>query len=161
IADSNPEDVPQLAKPVLRPIENTTINEAATVTFTATAIDPNPTVHLIYSLDSGPLGTSIDPNSGVFTWTPPDGPATAQVTVRVTDNGSPPLSDTRTFTITVLNVPPTTAVSGPSHGVPGQPRTFTLSASDPSPVDQAAGFTFGIDWGDGSTQSISGPSGIQ
>ncbi|MFO0948818.1 MAG: hypothetical protein U1D30_23330 [Planctomycetota bacterium] len=30
--------------------------------------------------------------------------------------------------------------------VVGQPRTFTLGASDPSSVDQAAGFRFQIDW---------------
>src|SRR5438445_2568811 len=50
---------------------------------------------------------------------------------------------------------------GPTDGVRGQLRTFTLSANDPSPVDQAAGFTFNIDWGDGSTQTIAGPSGLQ
>jgi probable HAF family extracellular repeat protein len=152
---------PNNAPPVLNPIRDQIVNEGSFLSFTAKGSDADSGDILTFSLDSAPVGASIDPNTGVFTWTPPDGPATAQVTVRVTDNGSPPLSDTKTFTITVLNVPPTAAVSGPSDGVPGQPRTFTLSAIDPSPVDQAAGFTFGIDWGDGSTQSMTGPSGIQ
>src|SRR5262249_25551677 len=33
-----------------------------------------------------------------------------------------------------------------------QTRTFSLSASDPSAVDQAAGFDYLITWGDGSPQ---------
>jgi hypothetical protein len=36
--------------------------------------------------------------------------------------------------------------------------TFTLSASDPSSADQAAGFTFAIDWGDGSPVQVAGPT---
>ena len=50
--------------------------------------------------------------------------------------------------LTVINVAPTAGVSGPVAGVPGQPRDFTLTATDLSSVDQAAGFTYSIDWGD-------------
>jgi Ca2+-binding RTX toxin-like protein len=50
-------------------------------------------------------------------------------------------------------------VSGPADGVRGQARTFTLTASDPSSVDQAAGFTFAVTWGDGTTQTVTGLSG--
>jgi Ca2+-binding RTX toxin-like protein len=41
--------------------------------------------------------------------------------------------------------------------------TYTLTALDPEPKDQAAGFTFGIDWnGDGTVdQTVQGASGIQ
>ncbi|MBI3822042.1 MAG: PKD domain-containing protein [Planctomycetes bacterium] len=60
-----------------------------------------------------------------------------------------------------VNSTPTAAITGLATGVPGQTLTFTLGASDPSPSDQAAGFTFNIDWGDSSTQSVFGPSGIQ
>jgi Ca2+-binding RTX toxin-like protein len=37
-------------------------------------------------------------------------------------------------------------------------RIFTLNATD-APVDQAAGFTFSINWGDGTTQTVTGLSG--
>jgi uncharacterized delta-60 repeat protein len=89
-----------------------------------------------------------------------DGPALITVSLRVTDNDGMTSSDTAT--ITVNNVAPIAAVNGPTDGVPGQPRTFTLTASDVSPADQAAGFTFRIDWdGDGIVdETDSGPSGL-
>src|SRR5262249_18248663 len=61
-------------------------------------------------------------------------------------------------TVTVNNVAPAAGVSGPAGGVRGQARTFTFTASDPSAVDQAASFTYAIDWGDGSSQTVSGSS---
>ena len=42
--------------------------------------------------------------------------------------------------------PPTASITGPTDGVPGQSRTLTFGATDPSLADQAAGFTFDIDW---------------
>jgi Ca2+-binding RTX toxin-like protein len=45
--------------------------------------------------------------------------------------------------------------------VRGQARTFTLVATEPSLADQAAGFTYQITWGDGSSQAAAGPSGLQ
>jgi hypothetical protein len=65
-----------------------------------------------------------------------------------------------TTTVDVNNVAPTASLTGPSSGVPGQPLTFTLGASDPSSVDQAAGFSYVINWGDGSpVQTIARTAG--
>ncbi|MCX8092344.1 MAG: peptidoglycan DD-metalloendopeptidase family protein, partial [Verrucomicrobiae bacterium] len=69
---------------------------------------------LTFSLDAGaPPGATIHPTNGTFTWTPTEaqGPGVYNLTVRVTDNGSPPLSHTRTFTVTVneVNQPPSLA----------------------------------------------------
>jgi hypothetical protein len=52
--------------------------------------------------------------------------------------------------VTVTNPIPTVALQGPTDGVRGQPRTFTFSATSGSAVEQAAGFTYTINWGDGS-----------
>lgn len=60
---------------------------------------------LTFSLDAGaPAGASIDPKTGVFSWTPTraQGSNTYSITVRVADNGAPPLTDAKTFTVTVL-----------------------------------------------------------
>ncbi|MBI4327121.1 MAG: lamin tail domain-containing protein, partial [Chloroflexi bacterium] len=91
--------------PTLAPIADQTILEAETVAFAASASDPDlPLQQLTFSLDPGAPGTaSIDPNSGLFTWTALEdqGAATNQVTVRVTDDGPGNLSATQTFRIIV------------------------------------------------------------
>jgi phospholipase C len=96
---------------------------------------------------------------GVFTVTgdhtyADNGSFTVGVTIQE-EGGS---TATATDTAVVANVPPTAHLSGPTDGVPGQPRTFTLSATDPSPADQAAGFTYTIRWGDGSAVQTITPS---
>jgi hypothetical protein len=60
-------------------------------------------------------------------------------------------------------IAPDAAVTGPASGVRGQGLTFTLGATDHYPPDQAAGFTFDIDWdGDGTfDQSVFGLDGLQ
>jgi Ca2+-binding RTX toxin-like protein len=53
-------------------------------------------------------------------------------------------------------------VTGPTAGVRGQALAFNFTAADPSPVDQAAGFQFTVNWGDGSAQTVAGlsPQGL-
>jgi hypothetical protein len=147
--------------PELAAIGNRSINEGSTLSFTASAIDGDTGQHLRFSLDPGaPVGAAINLNTGAFTWTPPDGAAASSfsVTVRVTDDGSPNLSDFETFTVTVANLPPTASLAGPTSGVRGQSRLFSLHAADPSPIDQAAGFTYKIDWdGNGTVDQTVGP----
>jgi len=66
-----------------------------------------------------------------------------------------------TAEVVVNNVAPLASVVGPTDGVRGQSRTMTLNATDASPVDQAAGFEFNWNWGDGSpTETRSGLSGM-
>ncbi len=86
-------------------------------------------------------------------------------TVGATDDDAIPLSDIELITITITgtNSAPTASITGPSSGVPFQDRTFTLTATDSSPADQAAGFFFDIDWdGDDEVdQTVIGLSGTQ
>jgi N-acetylneuraminic acid mutarotase len=74
-----------------------------------------------------------------------EGTYTVSVTIR--DQGGSAVTIMSTATIAI--VAPTASISGPTNGVPGQPRTFTFAATHPSPVDQAAGFIYTINWGDG------------
>jgi hypothetical protein len=89
--------------PTLNPIGNKVGNEENLITFTATATDPNAGQTLTFSLIGAPSGATIHPTTGVFTWVPTEaqGPGVYPVTVRVTDNGTPNLSDEENITITV------------------------------------------------------------
>lgn len=60
--------------------------------------------------------------------------------------------------VAVNNLAPTLALTGPTNGVRGQARAFTFMPQDPSPIDQASIFTYDIDWGDGTTESVAGPA---
>ena len=95
--------------PILVPIGSQTVHHGQTVTFTATATDADlPPQTLTFSLDPGaPAGAVINESSGVFTWPTIDvaAPSTNAVTVRVTDNGSPILSDSETIAFIVLSPP--------------------------------------------------------
>lgn len=119
--------------PVLEPIEPQTIVEGSLLSFTATASDPDqPANGLSFSLVDPPAGAVITPE-GVFTWTPPNGPAEVEVTVRVTDDGSPALSHERVVTISVTNVAPViTSLELPSApAVAGTPVMVTWRFDDP------------------------------
>ncbi len=90
------------ASPVLAAISNRVGLEESLLTFTASATDSGT---VVYSLDPGyPSGAGIVDESGVFTWTPTEaqGPGIYSITVRATDNGTPPASVAKTFSVSVL-----------------------------------------------------------
>jgi len=124
------------APPVLAAIGNRAVTEGLTLNFTASATDPDAGQTRIFSLDAGaPANASINPGSGVFTWTPTEaqGPGNFVLTVRVTDNGSPVLSDFETITISVSesNLPPVLTAIGNRNTTEGSALTFNALASDP------------------------------
>ncbi len=103
--------------PVLGAIGNQTVNEGVALAFTATATDPE-TDGLAFSLEAGyPTGASIDPATGEFTWTPTEaqGPGFYNITIRVTDNGTPNRFDSETIMVTVgeVNLAPVLDSIGP------------------------------------------------
>lgn len=138
----SPNTPPVLSVPAL-PIN---ISELVPFGFKATATDPDvPAQTLTFSLVNEPLGALIDAVSGDFTWTPTEaqGPATYTFDVKVTDSGSPPLSDSKSVTVMVdeVNVVPiansqsvTTnedtsvaiTLSGTDADIPVQVLTFSL-----------------------------------
>jgi hypothetical protein len=97
-------EIPNYA-PVLDFIGERSVTELSTLAFTSSAIDFNsPPQTLTFSLgESAPAGATIDPGSGQFSWTPAQdqGPEVYAVTVNVSDNGIPSMSDSETFNITV------------------------------------------------------------
>src|SRR5262249_40088213 len=56
------------------------------------------------------------------------------------------------FPLMVSNVPPT--LTPPAATLDGQTVSLSLGATDPSKADRDAGFTYTVDWGDGTIQTI-------
>lgn len=126
--------VPPNHAPVLAAIPDVTVPELSTLSFTASATDPDGHT-LVYELENAPFGASIDSATGAFTWTPDEyqGPGVYTITVRVTDiYPGQPLSDAKTFVVTVaeVNAPPVLATIGPRAGRPGRTLSFQASATD-------------------------------
>ncbi|MGH3711976.1 MAG: beta strand repeat-containing protein [Micromonosporaceae bacterium] len=86
-----------------------------------------------------------------------DGPASRTVGIEATDSHGE--STTATTTVDVVNVDPALGISGPTTVGAGDPFSLSFTATDPAPADQAASFTYVVNWGDGSpTQTVTGPS---
>ena len=106
--------------PVLAAIGNQTVNVAQTVAFTASATDTDqPPQTLTFSLLAGPGTATLNSSSGAFSWTPQpsDAGSTNLFTIKVADNGTPSLSATNSFYVTVnkqtpvLTAPVATAIT--------------------------------------------------
>ncbi|HET9252234.1 MAG TPA: putative Ig domain-containing protein [Candidatus Eisenbacteria bacterium] len=134
--------------PVLAAIGNKTANENELLTFTATATDVDVNQILTFALGAGaPAGAAISPG-GVFTWTPTEaqGPGTFPITVTVTDDGAPPLSDSEAISVSVLdqnNLAPVLAPIGDKTATEGQLLTFTATATDGDLPAQTLTFSLG------------------
>jgi hypothetical protein len=96
------------AQPVLAAIPDMTAIAGVLLLYTNSASDPDlPPDILTFDLVTFPAGMSVDPTSGVLSWTPTtaQAPSTNRVTVRVTDNGTPPMSDQKSFSVVVNPLP--------------------------------------------------------
>src|SRR5213078_1650783 len=104
--------------PVLTVPANRTIAELSTLVVTKTATDADlPANALTFSLVSGPAGVSVNPTTGVLTWSPMEsqGPSTNLITVNVTDNGVPALSDSKSFTVVVTEANSAPVLTAPAN----------------------------------------------
>ena len=148
--------------PVLAAIGDKTVDEEATLSFTATATDADAGQTLTFSLDAGaPAGASINASTGAFSWTPAeaDGPGSHSITVRVTDDGTPNLGDSETISVTVneVNVAPVLTAIGDKAGTVGVEVAFTATATD---VDVPANtLIFSLDAGAPAGATINGSTG--
>jgi hypothetical protein len=91
--------------PILDAIPDYTVIAGTNLTFTNTASDTDvPAQTLTFALFNGPGGATLDTNNGVFNWRPSisQGDTSNNMSVVVTDNGTPNLSATQAFTVTVL-----------------------------------------------------------
>jgi len=90
--------------PVLAAIGNQTVNVGQTVAVTASASDADaPPQTLTFALLAGATNATLDTNSGAFSFRPllTQASSTNNFTVQVSDNGTPPLGATQSFSVVV------------------------------------------------------------
>jgi hypothetical protein len=132
--------------PVLADFSTQFVQEGNSLTLQARATDPNGR-SLIYSLDPGaPAGATIDPTSGLFTWTPPNLQHIYNLSIRVTEDGAPSLGDATTLTVMVFDVSPNVQAGVNATIDRGTALVRTGSFGDPNPDTWSAT----VDYGDGS-----------
>jgi len=140
--------------PVLTVPGTLTISELATLTVTNTAIDADlPANTLTFGLVDAPAGVTLDPATGVLTWTPTEaqGPSTNVITITVTDGGTPPLSDTQSFTVVVNEVNTAPVLTVPGTQTLNELTTLTVTNVATDPDVPANTLTFDL---------VSAPSGV-
>ncbi len=151
------------AAPNLAALPDVTILEGTLLSFMAIAVDTNvPAQQLTFSLDAAPTNVTIDAVSGNFVWQTgeSDGGNGYLIMVRVTDNGTPPLSATRSFAVNVIesNTPPSlTPLEGRTTDE-GSNVSFTVVATDPDVPAQNLAFTLDASAPQGS--SIDSATGV-
>jgi PKD repeat protein len=149
-----------------------TIDEGGTTTLSGTFTDTAPldTHTVVIDWGDNSQHTTLNLPAGQFSFSADhkydDGGGSTVFAPQVTVTSDDGPSDSGSTSVRVNNVPPVAAVSGPATGQPSESLPFTFSAADVSAADQAAGFTYKIDWGDGSPletidQSAGNGSGVQ
>ncbi|HXJ75898.1 MAG TPA: putative Ig domain-containing protein, partial [Candidatus Dormibacteraeota bacterium] len=95
------------SSPSLSAITNRFVILGQNVSFTATATDTDaPPQLLTFSLVNGiPAGATVQAGTGVFNWSPASAPSTNTLSLVVSDNGTPAMTATQTFLVTVA-LPP-------------------------------------------------------
>jgi hypothetical protein len=129
--------------PALEAIADQTVDEGSLLVVPLRATDPDlPAQTLTFRLEPGaPAGVEIDSDAAALSWTPSEaqGPGSYTITVRVTDDGSPPLSDTISFRVTVneANNPPEVDFIAPQTIEELSPFTLAVQARDPDQANSA------------------------
>lgn len=121
--------------PSLAPIEDVITGESAPLYVTTDGSDPDlPHDSLSYSLPVAPTGASIN-STGRISWIPGEarGPGSYLFTVEVTDAGSPALSATQSFDVSVteVNEPPLLGLLPDQANGVGDAVSLAVGASDP------------------------------
>ncbi len=126
---------------------NFTINVGVSLVVSCTATDSDtPAQTLTYSLLTAPSGATLNTNTGSFAWRPtvPQSNSVNNVKVAVTDNGTPNLSATNSFTVTVNPLTAPSADAGTYAG--GQFSTSVTAQIGPDYALQATTNLAGGTW---------------
>jgi hypothetical protein len=120
---------------VLAAITNRTINVGSNFQFTASVTDTDsPPQTLTFALLAGATNASLNTNSGAFSFRPlvTQANSTNNFTLKVSDNGTPPLSAAQSFSV-IVN-PPSAPGIGNISAAGGQ---FSFNVSGQSGPDYA------------------------
>lgn len=131
--------------PVIGSTPVVTADEAQLYTYDVDATDPDPTDTITYSLDQAPAAATIDPTTGLISWTPAATDVGANAfTVRATDDGAGNLFDLQSFTVVVgdVNQLPVITSSPVLVAVEAMAYSYDVDASDPDIADT---LTFSLD----------------
>jgi hypothetical protein len=126
--------------PVLAAISNQTVNVGQTVAFTASATDTDsPPQTLTFALLAGPANATLNTNSGAFSFRPlvTQANSTNNFTLQVSDNGTPSLSATQSFSV-VVNPLSAPGMSSSISFVGGQPTFIVSGQSGPDYAIEAS-----------------------
>ena len=124
------------ADPVLQAVDPKSVNELATLSFTATATDGDGDTLTFSLAGTPPPGASINSTSGAFSWTPTerqDGMHT--ITVLVSDGSGGTDSEDVTVTVAEVNEDPVLNPISPRSVNKLEALTFTATASDGDVID--------------------------
>lgn len=149
--------------PALTAISNRTIVELRALTITNMATDSDiPTNALTFSMLNAPTNATLNPASGVFSWTPNEaqGPGTNTFSIVVSDNGSPSMSATQLVTVVVLesNSPPILAAIPNATMVAGDTLLVQAAATDSDLPANA--LSYSLDASAPSNATINATSGL-
>ena len=141
-------DAPQLTGPAAVSVDE---GQAVSAQFGATDVDGDP---VTFSLAAdAPAGAAIDPDTGLFTWTPADGDRVATIMVIASDGIA---QGNTAFEVTVNNIAPQLFVAGSGQGYTGSSYSVNLASYDPG-ADTISQWI--VDWGDGHTSTLDAASG--
>jgi hypothetical protein len=123
----------QVGSIALAEVPDRTLDEKTSVSFKVNAVGANASSSLAYSLPWAPAGATIDPESGVFSWTPSErqGPGVYDIPVYVVDYGNGEANEMTTVKITVKEVNEAPWLLPAALAVePGQTLHFPLFGGD-------------------------------
>lgn len=127
--------------------------EGTAPTQTGTFSDPDGNATVTLSASSGTVNQNNA--AGTWSWSPDagfDGPSSQTIVITATD--SPGAMVSANFTFTVTNALPVPTIQAPSVAGVGALVSFTFTAADASVADQAAGFSWQLNFGDGTVENV-------
>ncbi|MDB6032480.1 MAG: hypothetical protein JWM16_2818, partial [Verrucomicrobiales bacterium] len=139
--------VTDMTPPSLASLPDQTVPEGTRLTFTAATTNGSEQGRsFVFSLDpSAPEGASIDPTTGLFSWTPTEaqGPGTYQIIIWATDTCIPTLTSSGTVNVSVLevNAAPILDPIDQQTVMEGTLLTFKVTATDTDLPAQTLGYS--------------------